>query len=121
VAFAVGSKVVYPSHGVAQIVRVLLDNALRHTPSGGRIRVRTEMRDSMASVIVADEGIGVVPEDRERIFERFARGADATEGGFGLGLAIGRELARQMDGDLTLEDGSPGACFALRLPGAPAP
>ncbi len=107
--------------GVAQIVRVLLDNALRHTPSGGRIRVRTEMRDSMASVIVEDDGTGVAPEDRERIFERFARGAYATEGGFGLGLAIGRELARQMDGDLTLEDGSPGARFALRLPGAPAP
>jgi signal transduction histidine kinase len=107
--------------GVAQIVRVLLDNALRHTPSGGRIRVHTEMRHGMAGVIVADDGDGVAPEDRERIFERFARGADATEGGFGLGLAIGRELARQMDGDLTLEDGSPGACFALRLPGAPAP
>ena len=108
--------------GVAQIVRVLLDNALRHAPSGGRIHVRTEMRDSMASVIVEDDGAGVAPEDRERIFERFARGTDATEGGgFGLGLAIGRELARQMDGDLTLEDGSPGARFALRLPGAPAP
>ena len=56
-------------------------------------------------MIVEDDGAGVAPEDRERIFERFARGSDATEGGFGLGLAIGRELARQMDGDLTLEDG----------------
>ena len=82
--------------GVAQIVRVVLDNALRHTPSGGRIRVRTEMRGSMASVIVDDDGTGVAPEDRERIFERFARGTDATEGGFGLGLAIGRELARSL-------------------------
>ncbi|QEC48797.1 HAMP domain-containing histidine kinase [Baekduia soli] len=107
--------------GVAQILRVLFDNALRHTPRGGRVHARSEAQDGVAVVLVGDDGAGVAPEDRDRIFERFARGTNATDGGFGLGLAIGRELARQMDGDLTLEDESPGACFALRLPAAPTP
>ena len=106
---------------VAQIVRLLLDNALRHTTPPGGIRVRSELRDGMAAVVVEDDGSGVPPEDRERIFERFARGSQATEGGFGLGLAIGRELARRMEGDLTLEQSSSGARFALRLRSAPAP
>ena len=107
--------------GVAQVIRVLLDNALRHAPAGARIVALADMRDGMARVVVEDDGPGVAPEDQARIFERFARGTAATAGGFGLGLAIGRELARQMDGDLTLENGSSGARFALALPGAPAP
>lgn len=106
---------------VAQILRILLDNALRHGASHGPIRARAEMHDGMARILVEDGGPGVRPQDRERIFERFARGAEATEGGFGLGLAIGRELARRMDGDLTLARGQPGARFALWLPGAPSP
>ena len=106
---------------VAQIVRILLDNALQHGSSQDAIRTRAEMHDGMARIVVEDLGAGVAPADRERIFERFARGAGATEGGFGLGLAIGRELARRMDGDLTLEGGPPGARFVLSLAGAPSP
>jgi signal transduction histidine kinase len=106
---------------VAQIVRILLDNALLHGSSQDAIRARAEMQDRMARIVVEDSGAGVSPEDRERIFERFARGTDASEGGFGLGLAIGRELARRMDGDLTLEGGPPGARFVLSLAGAPSP
>jgi signal transduction histidine kinase len=106
---------------VAQIVRILLDNALRHAPAPGSVRVRIWMREGMATLAVEDDGPGVPPEDRDRIFERFARGSQATEGGFGLGLAIGRELARQMDGDLSLADSSGRARFVLELPGAPAP
>lgn len=104
----------------AQIFRVMLDNALRHTPPDAEIHARTCLREGVAVVAVEDDGPGVAPEDRARIFQRFARGADASEGGFGLGLAIGRELARQMDGDLLLEAG-PGGRFTLRLPAAPAP
>jgi signal transduction histidine kinase len=106
---------------VAQIVGILLDNALQHGSSHEPIRARSEMSDGMARIVVEDHGAGVAPEDRERIFERFERGAGANEGGFGLGLAIGRELARRMDGDLTLEGGSPGARFVLSLAGAPSP
>jgi signal transduction histidine kinase len=60
-----------------------------------------------------------MPEDRQRIFERFERGsAPSGEGGFGLGLAIGRELARRMGGELRLDEDAPGpgARFVLELP-----
>jgi signal transduction histidine kinase len=63
----------------------------------------------------------VAGEEGELIFERFARGAQAEPGGFGLGLAIGRELARRMDGDLVLDDTGAGARFVLWLPRATAP
>jgi signal transduction histidine kinase len=106
---------------VAQIVRVLLDNALRHTPAQAGVRASVALRDGMGVLFVEDDGPGVAPGDRERIFERFARGVQADDGGFGLGLAIARELARQMKGDLVYEDGRTGARFALVLPGAPAP
>ena len=70
-----------------------------------------------------DRGRGVAPEERELIFERFMRGGQtAGQRGFGLGLAIGRELAERMGGELVLEDQEcPGARFTLRLPVAQAP
>jgi signal transduction histidine kinase len=101
---------------VAQILRVLLDNALRHNFAGARVTAEVAGDDATARVTVTDDGPGVATGDGERIFERFARGPDATDGGFGLGLAIGRALARQMDGDLVLEASDQGARFALILP-----
>ena len=67
---------------------------------------------------VADRGPGVPPEEREHIFERFHRGkATSAESGFGLGLAIGRELAERMGGTLELEDTMRrGASFTFTLP-----
>jgi signal transduction histidine kinase len=102
---------------VARVVRILLDNALRHTPVGSAVRILPAYHGSNATVEVADEGPGVAPADRERIFERFERGsAPSGEGGFGLGLAIGRELARRMGGELRHYDGTdPGARFVLEL------
>jgi signal transduction histidine kinase len=102
---------------VARVVRILLDNALRHTPAGSAVRILPAYHGTNATVEVADEGPGVAPIDRERIFERFERGsAPSGEGGFGLGLAIGRELARRMGGELRHDDGSgPGARFVLEL------
>ena len=107
---------------VARIVRILLDNAVRVSPDGGGITV--ELRNgATASVSVQDDGPGVPAEERELIFERFKRGASAAgKAGFGLGLAIGRELAERMGGELVLEDlDGPGATFTLRLPAAQAP
>ena len=109
-----------PGH-IATILRILLDNALRHTPPPGGVRTEFASRGDRIGLAVADEGPGVAAEDRERIFERFARGAQAEPGGFGLGLAIGRELARRMDGDLVLEDVAAGARFVLWLPRVAAP
>ena len=76
-----------------------------------------------AALSVRDEGPGVQPEERELIFERFHRGRQrGGEAGFGLGLAIGRELAQRMGGRLELDQTEgEGARFVLRLPLAVAP
>jgi signal transduction histidine kinase len=107
---------------VARIVRILLDNAIRVSPPGADIKVEV-LADSVASLSVCDQGPGVPAEERELIFNRFQRGrATAKQAGFGLGLAIGRELAERMGGELVLDDiYSPGAKFTLRLPVAHAP
>jgi signal transduction histidine kinase len=106
---------------VARIVRILLDNALRHTPPPGAVRVEYVAPGDLVGIAVEDDGPGVAAEDRERIFARFTRGAPAEPGGFGLGLAIGREMARRMGGDLALEDTAAGARFVLTLPRAAPP
>jgi signal transduction histidine kinase len=111
---------------IARILRILLDNALRVSPPATRVAVvLTESRGG-ARITVSDQGPGVDPEEREAIFERFSRGKDtAGQAGFGLGLAIGRELAQRMGGDLVLEDldgaHPSGARFTLCLPAALAP
>jgi signal transduction histidine kinase len=107
---------------IAQILRILLDNALRASPASSDVRVILQ-RDPVVAISVSDDGPGVPADEREAIFERFHRGRDtAGQAGFGLGLAIGRELAERMGGELILEDRPcPGATFTLRLPGARAP
>jgi signal transduction histidine kinase len=102
---------------VARVVRILLDNALRHAPSSSVVRVLPAYHGEKATVAVEDDGPGVPLEDRERIFVRFERGSSPSgESGFGLGLAIGRELARKMDGELRLVASASGATFVLELP-----
>jgi signal transduction histidine kinase len=101
---------------VARIVRILLDNALRFAPAGSPVRVTAAYHGERATVEVVDDGPGVPPGERELIFERFQRGSSTGgEEGFGLGLAIGRELAARLGGKLELVDG-PGARFVLSLP-----
>ena len=103
----------------ARVVRILIDNALRYAPRGKPIEVSASHSGSRVAVRVADYGPGVPPEEREHIFERFHRGkATSAEPGFGLGLAIGRELTERMNGTLGLEDSDFGAQFALTLPAA---
>jgi signal transduction histidine kinase len=106
---------------VARVVRILLDNALRYGPSEEPISVSAGCDAAHAYVEVADRGPGVHPAEREQIFERFQRGRSASaEAGFGLGLAIGRELAERMGGTLALagEEGQRGTRFRLDLPAA---
>jgi signal transduction histidine kinase len=101
----------------ARVVRILLDNALRYGPEGQPIEIVTARDGGRVVVEVSDRGPGVPPDERERIFERFHRGRSAgAQSGFGLGLAIGRELAERMNGTLVLADSRFGARFRLTLP-----
>ena len=99
---------------VAQIMRILLDNALRHTPAGTDVTVSAQRENGSAEFTVADEGPGLPPGSRDKAFERFYTG-DAARGA-GLGLAIARELAERMDGRLFLEDRRDSTAFVLELP-----
>ena len=102
---------------VLQVLRVLVDNAVRYTPPGSTVTLRTEAKPWGASVIVSDNGPGIPPEVLERVFERFFRGPGAAARGSGLGLAIARELAERMDGRLLASSGPGGTHFTLELPG----
>ena len=105
-----------------QIFAVLLDNAVRFAPAGGRIAVTGRSRDRRAEASVMDTGPGIAPEHLPRVFDRFYRAESARTrrgagGGTGLGLAIARDLARVQGGDLTVEkEEGWGAVFRLSLP-----
>ena len=106
---------------VLQVLRVLVDNAVRHTPPGSTVTLRTQQTPWGASVIVSDDGPGIPPELLERVFERFFRGPGAAARGTGLGLAIARELAERMDGRLLVTSGPECTRFELELPGPDSP
>jgi signal transduction histidine kinase len=99
---------------VAQIVRILLDNALRHTPEGTDVTVSAIRYNGAAELTVADRGPGLPAGARGKVFERFFTG-DAARGA-GLGLAIARELAERMDGRLVLTSDNGSTAFTLELP-----
>jgi signal transduction histidine kinase len=106
----------------ARVVRILIDNALRYAPRGEPIEISASHVGSRVAVHVSDRGPGVPEDEREHVFERFHRGkATSVESGFGLGLAIGRELAERMNGTLELSHSyERGACFILTLPASPS-
>ncbi len=97
-----------------QIMRILLDNALRHTPEGTPVTVIAGRDNGTAELSVADRGPGVAPGSRNQVFERFYT-ADAARGS-GLGLAIAKELAERMDGRITLNSRPGRTVFKLALP-----
>jgi signal transduction histidine kinase len=101
---------------VFQIGRILVENALLHTPPGTAVRVRVRQRDGSAVLEVEDEGDGIPPEQREQLFERFFRLDGTRASGSGLGLAIAKELAELMEGRITVESEPGGSVFALLLP-----
>jgi two-component system OmpR family sensor kinase len=99
----------------------LIENSLRHTPSGTRIRVATASAGDRATLVVEDDGPGVPDELAPTLFERFVRGAGDRGGSFGLGLAIVRAVAETHGGSVELQspDGG-GARFVVSLPAAAA-
>lgn len=109
-------------HGVANLlgilVRNLVDNAIRYSPAGGRVLVTCGTVSGQAVLSVADDGPGIAPEERERIFERFYRilGNEAT--GSGLGLSIVRQIVELHSATLEVHEGpgGSGTLFACRFP-----
>ena len=99
---------------VAQIIRILLDNALSHTPPKTRITVTAQLQDGEPTLSVRDNGPGIEPAARKQVFERFFTADEVS--GSGLGLAIARELARLMGGEIDLQSRRGRTEFRLRLP-----
>jgi signal transduction histidine kinase len=106
---------------VLQIARILLENALVHTPPGTQVRLTTDGDSESAVLRVADDGPGILADDVEHVFERFYRAEGARAAGSGLGLAIARELATMMGGEVELESRPGRTVFTLRLPRAAVP
>ena len=101
---------------VRQIGRILVENAILHTPPGTEIRLATAATDDGVELRVEDTGPGIPPDDQQHVFERFYRVGGAVSSGSGLGLAIARELAGVMGGEIVL-DSRPGlTVFTLKLP-----
>lgn len=105
-----------------QVVVNLLDNAARHSPPGGQVRVRAHARGPELVIEVRDEGPGIAVTDRDRVFERFSRGERTSGGGTGLGLAIARWAVDLHGGTIAVVDppGSPppapGCLIQVALP-----
>jgi signal transduction histidine kinase len=100
---------------VQQVGRALLDNAIRHNPSGTQVRVAVTAVNGSVRLDVADNGPEIDDQTARHLFERFYRGEATSAAGSGLGLAIARELAERMDGRLELlsEDGETRFTFSL--------
>jgi signal transduction histidine kinase len=102
-----------------QVVANLLDNAVRHSPPGGEVRVTARRRDGERPDVVlevADDGPGIAPEHRERVFERFHRGGAGGDGGTGLGLAIARWAVGLHGGTIEVADSAAGCRIRVVLP-----
>jgi signal transduction histidine kinase len=103
-----------------QLVTILADNAIRLSPAGGRVSVSVADERGRARMTVDDEGPGIAPEDRDRVFERFWRASGAPEGGSGLGLSIAKWIVDRHDGQIAAESApGGGARFVVSLPATP--
>ena len=94
--------------GLRTLLRNLVDNAVRYTPPGGRVDVSVEAADAGARLSVSDDGPGIAPADRERVFDRFYRPAGNATSGSGLGLAIVRTIAEAHGASVALAPGADG-------------
>jgi signal transduction histidine kinase len=108
------------SDRIGQVLRNLIDNALRYTPAGGRVRVTVRSQAQQVTVTVSDTGAGIAPEDLPHVFDRFYR-ADGSRaratGGSGLGLAIVKQLVEAHGGEVRAEsEPGRGSIFSFALP-----
>lgn len=103
-----------------RLVLNLVENAALHTPPGTRVSVRVGREGARARLVVEDDGPGIEPEQRKRIFDRFVRRGGDSGSSTGLGLAIVRAVAESHGGSVTLSDAGPGSRFTVVLPLAEA-
>jgi signal transduction histidine kinase len=100
-----------------QVMANLLDNAARHSPAGGLVTARARAHGAVVELDVIDEGPGIDPRDRARVFERFHRGgASAHDGGTGLGLAIARWVVDLHQGSIRVAESTSGCDIRVTLP-----
>jgi two-component system sensor histidine kinase/response regulator len=103
-----------------RVLENLLDNALRHTPHGGKVRLTSEVTDERTLLRVADTGLGIAPEMRDKVFDPFVQlesdHRSTTRAGRGLGLTFCRLAVEAHGGRIWVEDAQPGACFTVALP-----
>ena len=103
-----------------QLLANLVDNAIKHSPADGMVRIGVGTDDGSVRIDVADQGPGIRASEADRVFERFYR-VDAArarhDGGAGLGLAISRSIARAHGGDIEVANpGGTGCVFTVRMP-----
>ncbi|GAA3072460.1 MULTISPECIES: sensor histidine kinase [Actinomycetes] len=124
ITIKVGGSLTRSVHGdhdqLTMAFRNLIDNAVRYSPEGTRIGIGLSSRDGIAQVTITDQGIGIAPEDQERIFERFYR-VDAARsrqtGGTGLGLSIVKHVITNHGGEVSLwSQQGKGSTFTVRIP-----
>ena len=103
---------------VGRVLQNLLQNAIRHTPADGTVRIEAHRRDDAVEVAVSDTGEGIPPEALERVFDPFWRGDPSRSGsGSGLGLALAKRIVEALGGDIRVESSpSAGSRFAVVLP-----
>ncbi|MEO8318532.1 MAG: ATP-binding protein [Bradyrhizobium sp.] len=105
---------------LATMIRNLLDNALRHTPHGGRLDIGVYREDGLAVLQIEDSGPGIAAADLEKIYEPFFRGSRPEGEGTGLGLSIVKRIVENLGGEITLENiagpGQSGVRATVRLP-----
>jgi len=114
-----GLTVRVDSRAIDQILVNLLDNAIKYTPSGGRVTLLADAGAGQVRISVLDTGPGIEVRHQQRIFERFYRvdgGRARSDGGSGLGLAIVKHLAQAQGGEVGVESGRGGSRFWVRLP-----
>ena len=104
-----------------QIARILVENALVHTPAGTHVRIDTAEDGGNARLTVSDDGPGIADAEAANVFERFYRVDSTQASGSGLGLAIARELVRLMGGSLELDRSNGRTAFVVTLAAAAAP
>jgi two-component system sensor histidine kinase KdpD len=114
-----------------QALTNILENAVKYSPVGGGIRISAQAENNGVAIAVADEGIGIPPEDLGQIFDSFyrAKHGDRVAPGTGLGLAIARGFVQAMGGTITAQspradlprDGLPGTIITITLPRAAPP